>query len=204
VINRHYTQANLELMKSYLDRIDLGLVVEFDQRYRFPVIRGCALLAEESLRVSLALDANDQPKAIEVHEPQSGATHVILPERVVNPKDRASIAENLDRMGCRLASLLAGRRYRIEGMVDQTVHRVLGVLLAVALARTAGGARPGADCVSPEAAPSAAGSPRIQPAALTSRPRLQAAIERLPTLGGSARAVGVRQQCGQRELNLSS
>jgi hypothetical protein len=44
VINRHYTQANLELMKGFLDQIDLGLTVEFDKRYGFPVTRGCALV----------------------------------------------------------------------------------------------------------------------------------------------------------------
>ncbi len=46
VINRHYTQANLHLIKGFLDQIDLGLTVEFDKRHGFPVIRGCSLLNE--------------------------------------------------------------------------------------------------------------------------------------------------------------
>ena len=36
VINRHYTQANLELMKSFLDRINLGLAIEVNARRGFP------------------------------------------------------------------------------------------------------------------------------------------------------------------------
>jgi integrase len=132
VINRHYTQANLELMKQYLDQIDLGLIVEHDRRYRFPVVRGCALLAEKALRVSLTLDEANQPTCIEVREPDNGVSHRLFAEGSVNPKDRASVADNLCRMGQRLATLLAGRRYRIEGVVDITVHRVLEVLLAVA------------------------------------------------------------------------
>ena len=99
VINRHYTQANLELMKSFLDRIDLGLAIEVDARRGFPVIRGCTLLKEMPLRVNLTLDANNQPRCIEIHEPTSGVSHVIMPERPVDLKDRAAVAENLDRMG---------------------------------------------------------------------------------------------------------
>lgn len=46
--------------------------------------------------------------------------------------DRAAVAANLDRTGRALADILAGRRYRIEGIVDQPVERALGVLLALA------------------------------------------------------------------------
>ncbi len=80
-----------------------------------------------------ALDAADQPKRIEVREP-SAVSHIILPDPAADPKDPAARAANLDRLGQSLAVLLAGRRYRIEGMGDGTVHRVLGVLLAVAFA----------------------------------------------------------------------
>ena len=81
VTNRHYTQANLEFMKYYIDQIDLGLIVEFERRYRFSVIRGCALLAEKALRVSLTLDEANQPICIEIREPASGVSHTILAGR---------------------------------------------------------------------------------------------------------------------------
>lgn len=90
IINRHYTEANLRLMKEFLDRIDLGLVIEFDARHRFPVIRKCALLKERPLAVTLTLDAADQPKCIEIHEPSMGATHIITPERAFDAKDPAA------------------------------------------------------------------------------------------------------------------
>jgi hypothetical protein len=186
VINRNYTQANLELMKDYLDQIDLGLIVEFDRRYGFPVIRGCALMEEQPLRVTLALDAHDQPKSIEVYEPEGGKTRTILPERAVDPKDRASVAENLDQMGGRLTTLLAGRRYRIEGVVDQTVHRVLGVLLAVAQARPASeGPRGTANGVPAEIDTTPVGKSRIRPAPPAPRSRLQSAAKRLSGSEGS-------------------
>ena len=35
VINRHYTQANLEFMKYYIDQIDLGLMVELGDATAF-------------------------------------------------------------------------------------------------------------------------------------------------------------------------
>ena len=173
VINRHYTQANLELMKYYVDQIDLGLIVELRGRCRFPMIRGCALLEEKALRVSLTLDEANQPTCIEVREPDRGVSHRILAERPVNPKDRASVAENLDRMGRRLASLTAGRRYRIEGVVDMTVHRVLEVLLAVAFvgAPTAAAAP---DPVSAGASHNGTTSPGRKPARPAPRSRLQA------------------------------
>ncbi len=175
VINRHYTQANLELMKSFLDRIDLGLAIEVDARRGFPVIRGCTLLKEMPLRVNLTLDANNQPRCIEIHEPTSGVSHVIMPERPVDPKDRAAVAENLDRMGRRLAAILADRRYRIEGMVDETVHRVLGVLLAVAFAGSLETPAPVIrDVPSPRATDKAHRVGQAEPNVSGSRPRLQA------------------------------
>ena len=173
VINRHYTQANLELMKYYIDQIDLGLIVEFEGRYRFPVIRGCALLAEKALRVSLTLDEADQPTCIEVREPANGVSHRILAERPVNPEDRASVAENLERMGQRLATLIAGRRYRIEGVVDMTIHRVLEVLLAVAFVG-APSAAAALDPASTGTAATSVGSPARKPARPAPRSRLQA------------------------------
>lgn len=132
VINRHYTQANLALIKGFLDRIDLGLIVEFDARLGFPVIRGCSLLKQAPVRVSLTLDAADRPKCLEIHEPESGVTHLIVPEGVIDPRDPAASSEILDRMDHRVAGILAGRRYRIEGFVDEAIQRVFGVLLALA------------------------------------------------------------------------
>ena len=175
VINRHYTQANLELMKSFLDRIDLGLAIEVDARRGFPVIRGCTLLKELPLRVNLTLDANNQPRCIEIHEPTSGVSHVIMPERAFDSKDRAAVAENLDRMGRRLAAILTGRRYRIEGMVDETVQRVLGVLLAVAFAGALQTTAPVIrDVPSPCGTDKAHRFGQAEPNVSGSRPRLQA------------------------------
>jgi len=162
-------------MKSFLDRIDLGLAIEVDARRGFPVIRGCALLKEMPLRVNLTLDANNQPRCIEIHEPTSGVSHVIMPERPVDSKDRAAVAENLDRMGRRLASILTGRRYRIEGMVDETVHRVLGVLLAVAFAGALKTTAPVIqDGASPRATDKAHRFGQAEPNLSGSRPRLRA------------------------------
>jgi hypothetical protein len=132
VINRHYTQATLDLIKSYLDQIDLGLIIEFDPRYGFPVIRGCSLLDHAPVRVSLTLGGRERPKCIEVWEPDTDVTHRITADETMDLDDRAAVAANLDRMGRALAEILAGRRYRIEGIVDQPVERALGVLLALA------------------------------------------------------------------------
>jgi hypothetical protein len=131
IINRHYTQANLALMKSYLDRIDLGLVIEYDSRYRFPVIRGCTLLKVRPLSVTLALDSSSQPERLEVHDPSTGATRVISAESKFDAADPAAVFANLESMGRRLAQALGGKRFRIEGLVDAFAERKLELLLAV-------------------------------------------------------------------------
>lgn len=131
IINRHYTQANLALMKSYLDRIDLGLVIEHDSRYRFPVIRGCKLLKVRPLSVTLTLDRSSEPDRIEVHDPSSGATRVISAESKMGAADPAAVYANLESMGRRLARALGGKPFRIEGLVDAFVERKLESLLAV-------------------------------------------------------------------------
>jgi hypothetical protein len=139
------------------------------------LIRGCTLLKELPLRINLTLDAKNQPRCIEVLEPTSGVSHVIMPERAVDPKDRAAVAENLDRMGRRLAAILADRRYRIEGMVDETVHRVLGVLLAVAFAGSLETPAPVIrDVPSPRGTDKAHRFGQAEPNVSGSRPRLQA------------------------------
>ena len=55
-----------------------------------------------------------------------------MPEGVIDPRDPAASSEILDRMDHRVAGILAGRRYRIEGFVDEAIQRVFGVLLALA------------------------------------------------------------------------
>ncbi len=131
IINRHYTESNVALMKRYLDRIDLGLVIEHDSRYRFPVIRGCKLLKVRPLSVTLTLDRSSEPDRIEVHDPSSGATRVISAESKMDAADPAAVYANLESMGRRLARALGGKPFRIEGLVDALVERKLGLLLAV-------------------------------------------------------------------------
>lgn len=118
-------------MKRYLDRIDLGLVIEHDSRYRFPVIRGCTLLKVRPLSVTLTLDNSSQPERLEVHDPSSGATRVISAESKIDATDPAAVYANPESMGRRLAQFLGGKRFRIEGLVDAVVERKLELLLAV-------------------------------------------------------------------------
>ncbi len=86
----------------------------------------------DPVRVSLTLGARERPQRIEVYEPDTDVTHRIDTDSSVDLDDRAAVAANLERMGRALAEVLAGRRFRIEGVVDQPVERALGVLLALA------------------------------------------------------------------------
>lgn len=56
VVNRHYTQQKLRLLKDTMDAVDYGIRVAFDERRGHPVITGCDLAALEAVDVELKLD----------------------------------------------------------------------------------------------------------------------------------------------------
>ena len=64
ILNRHYTQENLPLLKKAIDSVDLGLRVEMDHVRGFPVLVGCDLEAEPPIDVEMKLDEAGDPRWI--------------------------------------------------------------------------------------------------------------------------------------------
>src|SRR5690606_40607776 len=72
VINRHYTETNLALLKRFLDRIDYGIEVDEDNR-GFPVIRRRSLLDRQVVTVVARIDGNGRLARLTISDPADPA-----------------------------------------------------------------------------------------------------------------------------------
>ena len=69
ILNRHYTQENLALLKQAIDSVDLGMRVEMDAERGHPVIVGCDLPRAPEIDVDLKLDDHGAPRWIRITRP---------------------------------------------------------------------------------------------------------------------------------------
>jgi hypothetical protein len=100
IINRHYTEANLGLLKKYLDQIDLGLEIAMGPA-GFPVIVGCSLLQQKALEVMLQLDTKLRARRIEVRDPETDA-YTLIESQLPEKADAGAAAADMERMGVAL------------------------------------------------------------------------------------------------------
>lgn len=144
ILNRHYTQENLALLKEAVDSVDFGLRFEMDSRRGHPVLTGCALATSAPIDVELQLDETGAARWIRVSE-TADRGRAVLETAILPPPGWSDTNVDRDRPGMdalhaarRVASLTEGREVRLRNA--SAMRAAFEALCALA---DADGLRPG-------------------------------------------------------------
>lgn len=72
-IGRHYTDADMQTLKALLDQAEHGIVVEYSEKHRFPVVSKCTLSSGVPARAEVLLDEHGNLGAVRIIREDTGA-----------------------------------------------------------------------------------------------------------------------------------